>query len=102
VLSVVHVPLTRTWTDDGATPVVSRKWTVNVKVVAVVPVPGATLPSLIVTVPQVLASTGTTLVPRTSAAASTNEPVNARARPKDAAGKHWNRPGTTIPSVGWS
>jgi hypothetical protein len=102
VVSVLHVPLTRTWTDDGATPVVSRTWTLNVKVVAVVPVPGEALPSLMVTVPQVRAATGETVVPKRSAAANTNEPVNASARPMDAAVERWNRRGTTIPSVGWS
>jgi hypothetical protein len=53
-----HVPRTRSRTQVGAFPVVSETVTANVKVVLGVPVPGETVPSSMVSVPQVLASAG--------------------------------------------
>ena len=53
-----HVPWTRSRTQVGAAPVVSDTLTENVNVVLGVPVPGETVPPVIVNVPQVLAWTG--------------------------------------------
>jgi hypothetical protein len=69
------VPLTRTRTHDGAVPDLSATVTVNLKVVEVVPLPGETAPSAMVTVAQDLASTGETKPTRGSA----NQLVSARA-----------------------
>jgi hypothetical protein len=53
-----QVPWTRTRTQAGAAPVVSETVTLKVKVVLGEPVPGETVPPVIVSVPQVLAWTG--------------------------------------------
>jgi hypothetical protein len=69
------VPLTRTRTHDGAVPDLSETVTVNLKLVAVVPVPGETAPGPIVTVAHDLAATGDTKPTR----GATNQLVSARA-----------------------
>ena len=69
------VPLTRTRTHAGAVPDLSETVTVNLNVVAVVPVPGETVPGPMFTVAHDLASTGETKPTRGNA----NQPVSARA-----------------------
>jgi hypothetical protein len=69
------VPLTRRRTHEGAVPDLSATDTVNLKLVAVVPVPGETAPSPMITVAQDLASTGETKPTRGAA----KQLVSARA-----------------------
>jgi hypothetical protein len=58
------VPFTRTRTHDGAAPVLSVTVTLKTNVVAVVPVPGVTVPEANVRVAHDLASTRVARVPR--------------------------------------
>jgi hypothetical protein len=58
VVRLLHVPLTRTRTHDGAVPLLVETVTRNVKVVAVVPVPGDALPLPTEIVVHDLARTG--------------------------------------------
>jgi hypothetical protein len=53
----LNAPMTRTTTQAGFAAVLSETVTLNVKVVAVVPLPGVTLPVSMEVWPQVVAST---------------------------------------------
>jgi hypothetical protein len=72
---LVDVPLTVTWTQTGFVPVVSETVTLKVNAVAVVPVPGVTIPFLTVIVPQVRACTGAT----NPVSDAVNQPARAKA-----------------------
>jgi hypothetical protein len=60
----LDVPLIRTRTHDGAAPVLSTTVTLNRYVVAVVPLPGRTVPSARISVGHALARTGGAKPPR--------------------------------------
>jgi hypothetical protein len=73
----VHVPATKTRTDDGAKPFASLTRTEKLKVVAVVPDPGDAVPFQTASGPQGWARTG----PAVQTSDATTKPASANARP---------------------
>jgi hypothetical protein len=89
-----QLPWTRTRTQVGAVPVVSETVTAKVKVVLGVPVPGETVPSSMVSVPQVRARTGDAKPVRDAV----NQPASAIA-PTSQVRRSCRRPfGSELPS----